>query len=131
MCIRDRAYTVKNAPLLIGGAAFGALDAATGIQSSGARALREAFKPGASKAAKEGLETALKNIAEKPLEAPTAGKSLLHSALEESIPEGLQGGYGQFATNVAMQNQGFNTPTFQGVAGAASSDALALSLIHI
>ena len=126
--IAAQAYTVKNAPLLIGGAAFGALDAATGIQSSGARALREAFKPGASKAAKEGLETALKNIAEKPLEAPTAGKSLLHSALEESIPEGLQGGYGQFATNVAMQNQGFNTPTFQGVAGAASSDALAGAL---
>jgi len=126
--IEAQAYTAKNAPLLIGGAAFGALDAATGIQSSGARALKEAFKPGASKAAKEGLEAALKNIAEKPLEAPTAGKSLLHSALEESLPEGLQGGYGQFATNVAMQNQGFDTSAFQGVAGAASRDALAGAL---
>jgi hypothetical protein len=126
--IEAQAYTAKNAPLLIGGALFGALDAATGIQSSGARALREAFKPGAGKAAKEGLETALKNIAEKPLEAPTAGKSLLHSALEESLPEGLQGGYGQFATNVAMQNQGFDTNLMQGVAGSASRDALAGAL---
>ena len=126
--IEAQAYTAKNAPLLIGGALFGALDAATGIQSSGARALREAFKPGAGKAAKEGLETALKNIAEKPLEAPTAGKSLLHSALEESLPEGLQGGYGQFATNVAMRNQGFDTNLMQGVAGSASRDALAGAL---
>jgi hypothetical protein len=126
--VEAQAYTVKTAPLLIGGAAFGALDAATGIQSSASRALRSAIHPETKALVGAGLESALKGLAEKPLEAPTALKSFLHSAAEEAIPEGLQGAFGQYAQNVAMKNEGFETPTMQGVIGSGARDLLAGAL---
>ena len=122
--IEAQSYTIKTAPLLIGGAAFGALDAATGLQSSASRALREAIHPATKEVTKEGLETAFKQLGKEPLTAPSGLNTFLGQAAEEGIPEGLQGGYGQLAQNVAMQQQGFETPTFEGVAGASARDAL-------
>ena len=122
--IEAQSYTIKTAPTLIGGAAFGALDAATGLQSSASRALREAIHPVSKELSKEGLETAFKQLGKEPLTAPSGVGTFFKQAAEEGIPEGLQGGYGQLAQNVAMQQQGFETPTFEGVAGASSRDAL-------
>jgi len=118
-----QAYTLKNAPLLIGGAAFGALDAVTGFEKSASRALRGALTPEKT-FTKEGLDAAVANLPKKAVEAPTYLGQAAKVGIGESIPEGLQGGYGQLAQNVAMTQAGFETPTFQGVAGAAARDAL-------
>jgi hypothetical protein len=118
-----QAYTLKNAPLLIGGAAFGALDAATGFEKSASKALRGALTPEKT-FTKEGLDAAIANLPKKAVEAPTYLGQAVKTGIGESIPEGLQGGYGQLAQNVAMSQAGFETPTFQGVAGAAARDAL-------
>jgi hypothetical protein len=119
-----QAYTLKNAPTLIGGAAFGALDALTGFEKSASKALRNAMAPDAKTFTKEGLESAISNLPKKALEAPTYAGQAIKTGFGEAIPEGLQGGYGQLAQNLAMDQSGFSTPMFQGVAGAAARDAL-------
>lgn len=45
------------------------------------------------------------------------------TVLKEAPIEGLQGGQQQFAENIALQQEGFDVPTFQGVAGSAARDA--------
>ena len=119
-----QAYTLKNAPLLIGGAAFGALDALTGFEKSASKALRGALTPDSKTFTKEGLDTAIANLPKRAAEAPTYAGQALKTGIGEALPEGLQGGYGQIAQNLAMDQAGFETPTFQGVAGAAARDAL-------
>jgi len=119
-----QAYTLKNAPLLIGGAAFGAIDAVTGFEKSTSQALKNALSPNKTAFTKEGLQSAIANLPKKAVEAPTYLGQAVKTGIGESIPEGLQGGYGQLAQNVAMSQAGFETPTFQGVAGAAARDAL-------
>lgn len=119
-----QAYTLKNAPTLIGGAAFGALDALTGFEKSTSKALRGAFDTEKKAFTKEGLQAAIAQLPEKAVQAPTYLGQAFKTGIGEAIPEGLQGGYGQLAQNVAMTQAGFETPTFQGVAGAAARDAL-------
>ena len=119
-----QAYTLKNAPTLIGGAAFGALDALTGFEKSTSKALRSAFDTEKKAFTKEGLQAAIAQLPEKAVQAPTYLGQAFKTGISEAIPEGLQGGYGQLAQNVAMSQAGFETPTFQGVAGAAARDAL-------
>ena len=46
------------------------------------------------------------------------------AAGEEAITEGAQGGQERYAANVAEQRQGFDTPTFQGVAGQAVGEGV-------
>lgn len=46
-------------------------------------------------------------------------------ALIEAVPEGAQGGQERLAANTALQNEGFDVPTFQGVAGQAAGEAIA------
>jgi hypothetical protein len=123
LAVQSQEYTLKNAPLLIGGAAFGALDAATGFEKSASKALKGAFK-GEEKALEgEALNKAVASLG-KPMEKPTGLRSFLSTAGEEGATEALQGGFGQAAQNIAMSNEGFETPTMQGVAGAAAHDAL-------
>lgn len=124
LAVEAQEYTLKNAPLLIGGAAFGALDALTGFEKSTSQALRNALTPEKKAFTKEGLQAAIKQLPEKAVQAPTYLGQGIKTGIEEAIPEGLQGGYGQLAQNVAMSQAGFETPTFQGVAGAAARDAL-------
>lgn len=45
------------------------------------------------------------------------------AALAEAPTEGLQGGQERMAANIALQREGFNVPTFQGVAGQAAQEA--------
>ena len=123
LAVEAQEYTIKNAPTLIGGAAFGALDAMTGFEKSASKALRGAMTPEKT-FTKEGLQAAIAELPKKAVEAPTYLGQAVKTGIGEAIPEGLQGGYGQLAQNVAMSQAGFETPTFQGVAGAAARDAL-------
>jgi hypothetical protein len=50
---------------------------------------------------------------------PRVGKAILG----EAPVEGLQGGQQQLATNLALQNEGFNVDPMQGVLGSAARDA--------
>jgi len=47
-------------------------------------------------------------------------KEASRTALKEALPEALQGGQEQFASNIALQREGIDTPTFRGVTGAAT-----------
>ena len=123
LAIESQEYTIKNAPILIGGAAFGALDAATGFEKSASKALRSSLGP-SKELTKEGIQAAIKELPQKAMQAPTYLGQGIKSTFAEGVPEGFQGGYGQIAQNVAMSDAGFETPIFQGVAGAAARDAL-------
>jgi len=124
LAVKAQEYTLEKAPMLIGSAAFGALDALTGFEKSTSRALKDAFKGEERKLEGKGLKDAINSLAEKAPELPTLAKSALHTAGEESLTEALQGGYGQAAQNIGMSQAGFETPTMQGVGGAAAHDAL-------
>jgi len=103
--IKAQEYISANAPGIMGSAAAGMLDSVTGVESIFGKAAKA-------------------KSATRPLTQPgvlgTAGKV----AIQEAIPEGIQGGVGQVAQNVALQNAGIDTATFSGVAGAAARDSL-------
>ena len=124
LAVKAQEYTLEKAPMLIGSAAFGALDALTGFEKSTSRALKDAFKGEERKLEGKGLKAAIAALPEKAPELPTLAKSALHTAGEEGLTEALQGGYGQAAQNIGMSQAGFETPTMQGVGGAAAHDAL-------
>lgn len=56
--------------------------------------------------------------------APGATKRIGKAALEESLTEAPQGGQERMAANIALQRQGYDVPTFQGVAGQAVQEGL-------
>ena len=91
-------YLGENFLDIAGGAALGAVGARVGVESM--------LTPGA--AAK--LDARL---------LARMGKA----ALAEAPLEGAQGGQEQLAINRALQKQGFDVGTFEGVAGAAARDA--------
>jgi hypothetical protein len=45
--------------------------------------------------------------------------------IKEALPEGAQGGQEQLASNLALQNEGFDQSTFGGVAGAVTLESMA------
>jgi hypothetical protein len=51
------------------------------------------------------------------------GKRVVKAGAAEAPMEGAQGAQEQVAQNIALQREGFNVPTFQGVAGRAAGDA--------
>lgn len=53
-----------------------------------------------------------------------AGRAVM-GVVKEAPMEGTQGGQERVTSNVALQNEGFDVPTFQGVAGQAAGEALA------
>ena len=53
---------------------------------------------------------------------------VLGTAVPELITEAAQGGQERLAQNVALQREGFDVPTFQGVAGGATQEGLAGAL---
>lgn len=52
-------------------------------------------------------------------------RSTLLGAAKEAPLEAAQGGQERLASNIALQNEGFDTPTWQGVAGQAALEGLA------
>jgi hypothetical protein len=102
--IKAQEYLGKNAPGIMGGAAAGMLDAVLGVESMFGKAGKKA--------------------ATRPLTQPSMAKTAGITALGEAVPEAIQAGVGQVAENVALQNAGIDTSTFQGVSGAVARDAL-------
>jgi hypothetical protein len=78
-------------------------------------------------AAKIGTEAATE--AAKKEVAEGLGKRVLKGAGAEALPEGLQAGQSQFATNIALSGEGIETPAFQGVLGSAARDAATAGLL--
>jgi hypothetical protein len=108
-------YIGENWGTIAAGAGLGGIAAGTGAEQA---LLSKFSKPVAAKiAAQMGEEAALKE----------AGKGTIRkygeAALKEAIPEGAQGGQGQYAENVAMTRAGMATPAMQGVLGATARDA--------
>lgn len=98
-------YLGKNMGNIAAGAGLGALAGGTGVEKS-------LLRPFAKKAAQEAAESSL-------------GKFARRTGLSEALPEGAQGGQERYATNVAQQREGMDTPAMQGVLGSALRDAAA------
>ena len=103
--IAAQEYLGKNMGNIAAGAGLGAAASATGAETS-------LVRPFAKKAAKEAAESGLSKFARR-------------TGLSEAIPEGAQGGQERYATNVAQQREGMDTPAMQGVLGSALRDAAA------
>lgn len=104
-----QAYGGGNTDSIVAGAALGGAASATGAQPIIARALGRqavdaAAKPGIARGVGRGI------LAETPLEA-------------------AQGGQEQLATNIALQREGADVPTFRGVAGSAALEGMAAAPI--
>lgn len=106
-------YFGSNGGQVALGAALGAVAGGTGVEAGvlGARA-------GAGAAA-EAASTSI--FARAAARTP----QFVKDGLKEALPEAAQGGQEQLAGNLAMQNEGFATPTMQGVAGNAVLEGLA------
>ncbi len=103
--IAAQEYLGKNMGNIAMGGGLGVVAGGTGAETALTRALTK-------KAAKEAVESSL-------------GKFARRTGLSEALPEGAQGGQERYATNVALQREGFDTPEFQGVLGSALRDAAA------
>lgn len=89
------------------GANFGQIGLGAGLGAAAARfGVESLLAPGAAKAT-----------------APGIGRRVGTALLEEMPLEGAQGGQERLAANLALQRQGFDVPTFQGVAGQAAQEA--------
>jgi hypothetical protein len=103
-------YIGNNTDNIFVGAGLGALAGGTGaekiLSNYVAKKMGVDLAAGAAKKEAEGL--IMRGVKE---------------ALKEGIPEGLQGGQEQFASNVALAREGIETPEFEGVLGSAARDA--------
>ena len=96
---RAQRYT-ENPGLIAGGAALGAAASATGFERSVAQILGR-------KAAEQAV-------------ARSAVGSVAKGVVKEAPLEATQGGQERYATNVATDRAGFETPAFRGVVGSAT-----------
>jgi hypothetical protein len=124
LATKAQEYAADKALTLGGSAALGVLDSVTGMEGATAKALKKtAGKPLEGEALKEVLKT----LPEKELTKPSMLGSAALSAAGEAPVEGIQGGFGQYAQNVALIKEGLMDPklAMQGVYGAAARDAAA------
>jgi hypothetical protein len=98
-------YGGKNLDLILANTLLGGVAAGTGIE----RALLPGF-----------VRNINSNLAKKGVFGRAAS-----TGAPELITEGLQGGTEQFSQNVALQREGFDVPTFRGVASGATLEGLA------
>lgn len=101
-------YLGKNIGNIATGTAIGTVAGGTGVESAIAKRIT----------GKVGQEA-----------AKGLGKRVATGAVAEAIPEGIQAGQQQYATNVALTREGVETPAFQGVLGSAARDALTSALL--
>jgi hypothetical protein len=101
-----QSYTGDNWDSILGGTALGTIAGITGIEKNivGRLSAKKAAQEAGEKAAAEVVKT-------------TAKKSIAGAAAKEAVPEGAQAGQEQLAANIALQREGFDVPTFRGVAG--------------
>jgi len=95
-----QSYTGGNLDLIAGGAFLGGIAGRFGIEPALARTVEQ-------------------NVARKLLGRFARG------AAEEALPEAAQAGQEQLAQNIALQREGFDVPTWRGVAGQAAFEGLA------
>ncbi|MDX9742057.1 MAG: hypothetical protein RBT81_12920, partial [Gammaproteobacteria bacterium] len=103
-----QSYAGENAGNIALGGALGVLAGSTGVESAVRRMA-------GSSLAREAAERA----------APGVVRGALTGALYEAPMEALQGGQERYAANVAGQREGFDVPTWQGVAGQATLEGMA------
>jgi N12 class adenine-specific DNA methylase len=96
---RASEYNLSNAPQQALGGALGALDAGFGVERLLSNIVRGTVSP-ASRLKRVGI-----------------------GAIEEAIPEGLQGSQGRYAQNLALTEAGFPTDLMSGVVGSGVHDA--------
>lgn len=94
-----QAYTGDNLEQIAIGAGLGALASSTGVEK-----------------VLGGATSTIRNTA----------RRVLTGAVQEAVPEAIQGGQERLAANIAAQRSGFeDVPTWQGVAGQATAEGLA------
>ena len=106
-------YLGKNMGNIAIGSGAGVVAGGTGVESVISRQI----------AGRLGKEAVQKQVTE------GLGKRALKGSVGEALPEGVQAGQQQYATNVALTREGIETPAFQGVIGSAARDALTSALL--
>ncbi len=99
-----QSYGGDNAAQIALGAGLGVVAGTTGIEGAVGRVL-----------GREAGEQAAQGVV----------RSTLTGAVKEAPIEAMQGGQERLASNLALQNEGFDTPTWQGVAGQAALEGVA------
>jgi hypothetical protein len=99
-----QAYSSDNAGQIALGAGLGAVAGSTGVEGAVSRMV-----------GREAGEQAAKGVV----------RSTLTGAAKEAPLEAAQGGQERLAANLALQGEGFDTPTWQGVAGSAALEGVA------
>jgi hypothetical protein len=109
-----QSYGGENWGSILTGTVLGGVAGQAGIE----RALVGRFA--AKQAAKEAAEQTGAEAAK-----AAARPGIIRTAVGEALPEAAQAGQEQLAENIALQKQGFDVPTFRGVAGAATFEGVA------
>ena len=108
LAAKAQAYDGKNAGQIALGGVLGGVAAGIGAEAAIRRFV------GGKVAGEVGKDAAI-----------GIGKAAGLGVLKETPVEMLQGGQERVASNLALQNEGFDTPTWQGVAGQAALEGLA------
>lgn len=108
-----QSYASENLPNILVGGALGTIDAFTGAEAGIIRKFLT----------KEIGEDAAEEVARQTLKKGAVRRNL-EAFAAEALPEAAQGAQQQYATNVAMQNEGYDVPTMRGVAGAGALEGI-------
>ena len=127
LAIKAQEYSADKALELGGSALLGALDAYTGVEAAATGAFKKVARPNTP----EGLAQAYKGLPKTapPLASPNILGSAARSVAGEAPIEGLQGGFGQYAQNLAVSKEGFEQAPFEGVLGSSLRDAAVGALV--
>ena len=113
-----QSYTGENLDAILAGTALGTVAGIKGIEKNiiGRLSAKKAAQEAGEKAATEGTKTVAK-------------ESILGAAAREAVPEAAQAGQEQLAANIALQREGFDVPTFRGVAGQIALEGTLSSVL--
>jgi len=123
-----QAYNGENLDQIIFGAGLGAVAGSTGLESGMAKLLSRSIlkRIGEKEVAAQLAKKTTEKMAETGVKEgfiEVGGKSfknrLVGGALREAVPEAFQEGQVPLAQNIAMQREGYDVPTTQGVVQAA------------
>ncbi len=115
-------YSGENLDQIGFGAVLGAVASATGFAPAIAKTIgaRASARVAERIAAREAAEAAGEQIARKSLI-----KGGAKGVVAEALPESVQGGQEKYASNLALQREGFDVDPWAGVAGQAAAEGIA------
>jgi hypothetical protein len=120
-----QAYNGKNLIPILGGAALGAIGATSGLEPMLARQMaKRIVGMGEGKILQREALEAVEKKAAKEMAERGATKQGVRTAAQEAGTEFGQESEEKLAENIALQNEGFDVPTWRGVAGAGTMGAL-------